>query len=75
MLLYITGVTVNSTADFDIFAPFNTVPSRDEAFVFALAAVGPQGNRSPLSRYQNAFVICDLAASLPYVNMVSNNDR
>jgi len=63
--MYITVITVNSTAKFDLFALINTVPSRDETFVFASAAVGLQGNRSPLSTYQKPFVICDVAASLP----------
>ena len=75
MLMYITDITVNSTAFFDIFALINKVPSRDEGFVFASASVGSQGYRSPLSRYQNAFVRCDVAASLPYVNLVSKNER
>ena len=38
---------------------------------FALAAVGSQGNRSPLSSYQNPFVRCEAAVSQSYVNMVS----
>ena len=75
MLLYITHTTVNSTAEFDLFALFNNVPSRDEVFVFASAVVGSQGNRSPLSMYENEFVKCDVAASLPYVIMVSKNER
>jgi len=34
--MYITDINVNSTAYFDLFALFNTVPSRDEAFVFRI---------------------------------------
>ena len=75
MWKYITDITMNSTAEFDLFALFNTVPSRDEALVFASVAVQSQGNRSPLSSYQNAFVRCDGVVSLPYVIMVSKNDR
>jgi len=36
MLMYITDVNANSTAEFDQFALFNTVQSRDEAFVFRI---------------------------------------
>jgi len=32
--MYITDITVNSTAEFDLFALFNTVLSHDEAFCF-----------------------------------------
>jgi len=67
--MYIIYITVNWTAEFDLFSLLNTVPSRNEAFDFASAEVG-----SPLSRYQNAFVRCDVAASLPFVNMVSKNE-
>ena len=70
MLMYITDITVNSTAEFDPFALFNTVQHVKTLF-FASSAVGSQDNKSPLSRYQNAFVRCNVAASVPYVNMVS----
>jgi len=33
MLMYITSITVNSTEEFNLFALFHTVPSRDETFV------------------------------------------
>jgi len=74
-LPHITDFTVDSTVDFDLFALFNPVLSRDKSFVFASEAVGSQGNRSPSSRYQNAFVRCEAEESLPYVNTVSKKDR
>jgi len=66
---------VNWTAELELFTLLNPVPSRDEAFVVASAAVGSQGNMSPSSKYQNAFGSFEVAASLPYVNMVSKNNR
>jgi len=67
--MYVTDITVNSTADFDLFALFNRSHRVMMPLFFASAAVGSQGNR-----YQNGFVRCDVAVSLPYVCMVSNNE-
>ena len=66
---------MDPTVELDHFAHLDTVLSRDGTFVFASAAVGSQGNKSPSSRYQNAFVKSEVAASLQYVNMVSKNER
>jgi len=74
--MYITYITMDSTAEFDLFALGNPVPLRDEAFVFfTSAAVFSQGKRSPSPRYQNAFLKCKVAASLPYGIKILKNDR
>jgi len=38
-----------------------------KSLFFSSADVGSQGNRSPLSKFQNAFVRFEAEASLPYV--------
>ena len=68
-------MVVDPAVELELFAQLYLVPSRYEIFVFASAAVGTQGNSSPSSRYQNAFVRCVPAVSLPYVNRVSKYDR
>jgi len=59
---------VNPAVEYDLFALLDLVPSRNEIFEFASAAVGS-------FRYLNAFVRSVAAVKLPYVKMVSKYDR
>jgi len=58
MLMYITDITVNSTAQFDLFALFNTVTWRDETFVFCIG--GGRGARQLVTVIQVPERVCQM---------------